>query len=90
MFNVIKLIIYTQEYRNLSKRERAHNEGRTKKNNKDDNVRMSNKRTHSKILARKKKNRVFFSANEQPSRDIIKWKQVKEEEEKKDIKLHRR
>jgi hypothetical protein len=45
---------------------------------------MSNKRTHSKILARKKKRiEFFFSANEQPSRDIIKCRQVKEEEEKK-------
>lgn len=44
----------------------THTEGQTKNNTNDRNVRMSNKRILSEILARKKKNRVF-TANEQTS-----------------------
>ncbi len=43
---------------------------------------MSNKRSRSEELARKKEWSVF-SANEQSSRDAIKCKRVKREEEKK-------
>jgi len=78
-------------YRNLSNQERACNEGQSKKNNNDNNVRMSNKRPHSEELARKKRSEFFFSANEQSSRDAIKCKRVKKiGRKKRDNKLYRR